>query len=54
MEIKSNEPKLTQKYICNQFGFSDKTIKRYRDDINMDCLYKRDKYRTKKIDQILL
>ena len=54
MEIKSNEPKLTQKYICTQFGLSDSIIKRYRDDINMDSPYKRDKYRKEKIDQILL
>ena len=35
MEKKSNEPKLTQKQICNQLGYSDSTIKRYRDDISM-------------------
>ena len=35
-EIKSNERKLTQKQICNQLGYSDKTFKRYRDDISMD------------------
>ena len=33
MEIKSKEPNLTQKQICNQLGFSNSTIKRYRDDI---------------------
>ena len=27
IEIKSNEPKLTQKQICNQLRFSDSTIK---------------------------
>ena len=36
MEIKSNDPKLTQRQICNQLGYSDSTIKRYRDDISMD------------------
>ena len=47
MEIKSNEPKLTQKQICNQLGYSDSTIKRYRDDISMDSPYKRKKYKKK-------
>ena len=45
MEIKSNEPRLTQKQICNQLGYSDITIKRYRDDINMDIPYIRNKYK---------
>ena len=45
MEKKSNEPKLTQKQICNQLGFSDSTIKRYRDDISMDSPYKRNNYK---------
>ena len=39
MEIKCNESKLTQKQISNQIGFSDSTIKRYRDDINMNSPY---------------
>jgi len=47
MEIKSNEPRLTQKQICKQLGKSDSTIKRFRDDISMDSPYKRNKYRTK-------
>ena len=47
MEIKTNEPKLTQKQISNQLGFSDSTIKRFRDDIQMDSPYKRNKYRKK-------
>ena len=47
MEIKSNEPKLTQRQICNQLGYSDSTIKRYRDDISMDSPYKINKYRKK-------
>ena len=45
MEVKSNEPKLTQKQICNQLGFSDSTIKRYRDDTSMDSPYKRNNYK---------
>ena len=47
MEIKSNEPRLTQKEISRQLGFSDSTIKRYRDDINMDSPYNRKKYNRK-------
>ena len=44
MEIKSNEPRLTQKQICNQLGYSESSIKRFRDDIQMDSPYKRNKY----------
>ena len=47
IEIKSNEPRLTQKQICNQLGFSDSTIKRYRDNVQMDSPYSRNKYRKK-------
>ena len=35
MEIKSNEPKLTQEEISRQLGFSDGSSVQYRDDINM-------------------
>ena len=48
LEIKSNETKLTPKQTCNQLGFSDSTIKRYRDDSQMDSPYNRNKYRKKK------
>ena len=41
MEEKFNNPKLTQKEICKKLGFSDSTIKRYRDDIQMDSPYRR-------------
>jgi len=47
MEVKSNEPNLTQKQISKQLGYSDSTIKRYRDDIQMDSPYNRNKYRKK-------
>ena len=47
MEINSIEPKLTQKQICNQLGYSDSTIRRYRDDISMDSPYKGNNYRKK-------
>ena len=40
MEEKYNNPKLTQKEICNQLGFTDRTIRRYRDDIKMDSPYR--------------
>ena len=36
MEIRSNNQRMTQNQIFNQFGTSDNTIKRYRDDIEMD------------------
>ena len=51
MEIKTNDPKLTQKQISNQLGFSDSTIKRYRDDISMDSPYKRNNYKKKTTKQ---
>ena len=40
MEEKFNNPKLTQKEICKQLGFTDRTIRRYRDDIKMDSPYR--------------
>ena len=40
MEEKYNNPRLTQKEICNQLGVTDRTIRRYRDDIKMDSLYR--------------
>ena len=40
MEEKYNNPKLTQKEICNQLGVSDRTIRRCRDDIKMDSPYR--------------
>ena len=48
MELKYNIPRMTQKQICNQLGFSDSTIKRYRNDINMDSPYNGNNYRRKK------
>ena len=49
MEIRSINPRMTQKQICNQLGTSDSTIKRYRNDINMDSPYNRNNYKKKKI-----
>ena len=43
----SNELKLTKKQICNQLGYSDSTIKRFRDDISMDSPSGRINYRKK-------
>ena len=51
MEIRSNNPRMTQKQICNQLGTSDSTIKRYRNDINMDSPYNRNNYKKKKPKQ---
>ena len=51
MEAKFNNPKLTQKEICKQLGFSDSTIKRYRDDIKMDSPYRRKNHKKKKPKQ---
>ena len=48
MEIRSNNPRLTQKQICNQLGTSDSTIKRYRNDINMHSPYNRNSHKKKK------
>ena len=48
MEIPSINPRMTQKQICNQLGTSDSTIKRYRNDINMDSPYNRNNYKKKK------
>ena len=51
MEEKYNNPRLTQKQICKQLGFSDSTIKRYRDDIKMDSTYRRNTSKKKKPKQ---
>ena len=40
MEEKYDNPRLTQKEISNRLQFSDRTIGRYRDDINMDSPYR--------------
>ena len=51
LEEKFNNPKLTQKQICKQLGFSDSTIKRYRDDIKMDSPSRRNNPKKKKPKQ---
>ena len=49
MEIRSDNRRMTQKQICNQLGISDSSIKRYRNDINMDSPYNRNIYKKKKL-----
>ena len=51
MEEKYNNPRLTQKEICNQLRFSDRAIRRYRDDIKMDSRYRSNNYKKKKPKQ---
>ena len=48
MEIRSNNPRMTQKQICIQIGTSDSTNKHYRNDIAMDSPYNRNNYKKKK------
>ena len=38
---------MTQNQTCKQLGTSNSTIKRYRDDIQMDSHYNRSKYKKK-------
>ena len=52
MEEKFNNPRLSQKQICKQLGFSDSTIKRYRADIKMDSPYRRNNHKKKKPEQL--
>ena len=40
MEEKHNNPGLTQKETCNRLQFTDRNIRRYRDDIKMDSPYR--------------
>ena len=51
MEEKYNNPKLNQKEICNQLGFTDRTIRRFRDDFKMDSPYKINNNKKKKPKQ---
>ena len=51
MEEKYNNPRLTQKEICNQLGFTDRTIRRYKDDIKMDSPYRINNNKKKKPKQ---
>ena len=51
MEEKYNNPKLTQKEICNQLGYSDRVIRRYRNDIKMDSPYRINTNKKKKTNQ---
>ena len=40
---------MTQNEFSKQLGYSDSTIKRYRDEIQMDSPYNRNKYRKRTI-----
>ena len=51
MEEKYNNPRLTQKEICNQLGVTDRTIRRYREDIKMDSPYRSSNNKKKKPNQ---
>ena len=51
MEEKYNNPKLTQKQICNQLGVTDRTIRRFRNDIKMDSPYRINNHKKKKLNQ---
>ena len=51
MDENYNNPRLTQKQICNQLGFTNRTIRRYRDDIKMDGPYRKNNNKKKKPKQ---
>ena len=51
MEEKYKNPKLTQKQICNQLGFTDRTFRRYRGDIKKDSPYRINNHKTKTPEQ---
>ena len=51
MEAKYDNPKLTQKEICNQLGVTDRTIRRFRNDIKMDSPYRSSNNKKKKPKQ---
>ena len=52
MEIRSNNRRMTQKQICKELKLSDSTIKRYRNDIDMDSPYNRNNNKKKKPKQL--
>ena len=51
MEEKYNNPRLTQKEICNRLQLSDRTIRRFRNDIIMDSPYRTNNHKKKKPEQ---
>ena len=53
MEEKYNNPKLTQKEICNHLGVTDRTIRRFRNDIQMDSPYRNNNNKKKKPKQTI-
>ena len=48
MAIRSNDPRMTQKQICKELKISDSSIKRIRNDIEMDSPYRRKNNKKKK------
>ena len=48
MEEKYNNPRLTQKEICNHLGVTDRTIRRFRNDIQMESPYRNNNNKKKK------
>ena len=52
METKSNNPKLTQKQIAKSLGYSDSTVKRYRNDIKMVSPYRIDDLKRPRLTSI--
>ena len=51
MAIRSNDPRMTQKQICKELKISDSSIKRIRNEIEMDSPYRRNDNKKKKPNQ---
>ena len=45
IDTKTIDPRMIQKQISKQLRISDSTIKRFRDDIQMDSPYNRNNYK---------
>ena len=45
VDIYTNNPRMTPKQVSKHLDFSDRTIKRCRDDIQKDRLYNRNNYK---------
>ena len=52
MEIRSKNRRMTQKQICKELKITDSTIKRYRNDIDMDSPYNRNNNKKTKPKQL--
>ena len=51
LDLETNNPRMTQKQMSKQLGFSDGTVKRNGDDIQMDSLYIRNIYKERTPEQ---